>query len=790
MQFKSIKLKIALLSGISVFAAAGAVVGFSIYSASSSRQFVTDKVSNLTVKLTEDNIARLAQYQSDEIRATLDRAFDSARGMARMFEVAASNEAASAITAALRRATFNGILLNTLKDNPGFNGTYSAWEPNALDGMDDQYRNKKEAGSDATGRFLPYWTRDVDGKIAIQPLVEYDSKALHENGVMKGGWYIGPATNGDESILDPLPYIVQGKNVVLATMSVPIHVNGKFVGVAGADFNLAFVQKLAEQVKASIYGGKASVDIVSNMGLVVASSEHPDMIGKAFTTTEGDAKKILPLVQKGESTVLASNKDFSALAAIQIGRSKTPWAVLISVPKEVALADATKLDNDMLARSTSDIWTQLLAGILIAMGGITVMWFVARSIAAPIGQMTEAMDNLANGKLDTDVPGVGREDEIGGMASAVEIFRSNAIKTRELEAETEAQRSEVEVNRQRAAENDRQIAERTGFATSSLAEGLRHLANGNLGFQLDKPFATEFETLRSDFNLAVSQLASTLAAVAQATQSIDDGSQEISSSANDLSRRTEHQAASLEETAAALDEITTNVASSSTRAEEARKVALQANQNAAQSGVIVNNAIEAMHKIELASQQITNIIGVIDEIAFQTNLLALNAGVEAARAGDAGKGFAVVAQEVRELAQRSAQASREIRGLISSSANEVENGVKLVGETGKALKTIEAFVNNINQHMEAIATSSREQSLGLAEVNTAVNQMDEVTQQNAAMVEEATAASTTLAEEAMKLRELISQFSFDQHGEQDQSSQLRSAATAMANARYARVRRA
>lgn len=790
MQFNSIKIKIALLSGICVFAAAGAVVGFSIFSATSSRQFVADKVGDLTVKLTEENIARLAKNQSEEIRSTLNGAFDAARNMARTFEVAASDAPASAIPAALRRASLNAILLGTLKDNPGISGTYSAWEPSALDGMDEQYRNKKEAGSDATGRFLPYWTRNVDGKIAIQPLVEYDSKELHSNGVMKGGWYIGPATNGAESILDPLPYVVQGKNVVLATMSVPIHINGKFVGVAGADFDLAFVQKLAEQVKASLYGGKASVGIVSHMGLVVASSEHPDMIGKAFDLKEGDAQRILRMVQNGEGAVLTDTKDFTALAPIQIGRSKTPWAVLISVPKDVALADATKLDSNMQLRSMSDIWMQLLAGILIAAGGVAVMWFVARSIAAPIGQMTEAMDKLANGNLDTEIPGVGREDEIGGMASAVEIFRSNAIKNRELEAETEVQREEVETSRQRAAENDRNVAERTAFATSSLAEGLRHLASGNLGFQLQKPFATEFETLRSDFNLAVSQLASTLAAVAQATQSIDDGSQEISSSANDLSRRTENQAASLEETAAALDEITTNVASSSARAEEARKVALQANQNAAQSGVIVDNAIEAMHKIELASQQITNIIGVIDEIAFQTNLLALNAGVEAARAGDAGKGFAVVAQEVRELAQRSAQASREIRGLISSSANEVENGVKLVGETGKALKTIEAFVSNINQHMDAIATSSREQSLGLAEVNTAVNQMDEVTQQNAAMVEEATAASTTLAEEAMKLRDLINQFTFDQHAGQDQSNQLRSAATAMANARYARVRRA
>ncbi|MCF6371387.1 methyl-accepting chemotaxis protein, partial [Rhizobium halophilum] len=220
---------------------------------------------------------------------------------------------------------------------------------------------------------------------------------------------------------------------------------------------------------------------------------------------------------------------------------------------------------------------------------------------------------------------------------------------------------------------------------------------------------------------------------------IDSGSREISQSAEDLSKRTEQQAASLEETAAALDQITTNVANSSKRAEEARTVAIQANENARQSGTVVANAVDAMGKIEQSSNQISSIIGVIDDIAFQTNLLALNAGVEAARAGEAGKGFAVVAQEVRELAQRSATAAKEIKDLIRNSSVEVANGVQLVSQTGEALKTIETYIVTINQHMDAIATSSREQSVGLSEVNTAVNQMDQVTQQNAAMVEEANA---------------------------------------------------
>jgi methyl-accepting chemotaxis protein len=281
---------------------------------------------------------------------------------------------------------------------------------------------------------------------------------------------------------------------------------------------------------------------------------------------------------------------------------------------------------------------------------------------------------------------------------------------------------------------------------------------GDLGVRLVDRFADEFESLRLDFNRAVEQLRSTLAAVATSTTSIESGSREISQSADDLSRRTEQQAASLEETAAALDEMTVNVANSSKRADEARSIAIQANSSASQSGDVVRNAVQAMSKIEKSSSEISNIIGVIDEIAFQTNLLALNAGVEAARAGEAGKGFAVVAQEVRELAQRSAKAAKEIKELIRASGDDVQDGVQLVSAAGDALESIQAYIVSMNTHMDAIATSAREQSVGLAEVNTAVNQMDQVTQQNAAMVEEANAAGATLAAESAKLKSLVGQF--------------------------------
>lgn len=295
-------------------------------------------------------------------------------------------------------------------------------------------------------------------------------------------------------------------------------------------------------------------------------------------------------------------------------------------------------------------------------------------------------------------------------------------------------------------------------AVNTIAEALNRLAQGDLSFCVDRPFAPDFEGLRNTMNDALSQMRETLSNVARSTDQIDTGTREISQSAEDLSKRTEQQAASLEETAAALDQITVNVSNAAKRAEEARHAAATASGNAERSGKVVADAVGAMSRIESSSNQISNIIGVIDEIAFQTNLLALNAGVEAARAGEAGKGFAVVAQEVRELAQRSAQAAKEIKGLIRNSSEEVSTGVKLVSETGEALRTIQQNIVAVNDHMEAITSSAKEQATGLSEVNSAVNQMDQVTQQNAAMVEETNAASATLAQETARLRDLIEMF--------------------------------
>jgi methyl-accepting chemotaxis protein len=295
-------------------------------------------------------------------------------------------------------------------------------------------------------------------------------------------------------------------------------------------------------------------------------------------------------------------------------------------------------------------------------------------------------------------------------------------------------------------------------AVDAVAAGLAQLAGNNLTYRIDRPVDAAYEKVRGDFNAAAETLEATMSAILVSTNSVGGGAQEIASASSDLSRRTEQQAASLEETAAALDEITATVRRSAEGAKQAFGAASEARADAHRSGEVVREAVSAMDAIESSSRQITQIIGVIDEIAFQTNLLALNAGVEAARAGDAGRGFAGVASEVRALAQRSAEAAKEIKTLIATSSAQVGRGVKLVAQTGEALAEIVTKVAQIDGLISEIASSSQEQATGLAQVNVAVNQMDQVTQQNAGMVEEATAAAASLSNESRELTRLVGQF--------------------------------
>ncbi|MGG7517377.1 HAMP domain-containing methyl-accepting chemotaxis protein [Allorhizobium undicola] len=465
--------------------------------------------------------------------------------------------------------------------------------------------------------------------------------------------------------------------------------------------------------------------------------------------------------RKAIMDAVAANDRTAAVAAIAPARQPL-------VDSFMALGEVIKANDEGASKSAAaaqaayDSSSRFSLGLIVL--GVVLMvafaFWIISSVSRPISRMTRVMLQIVDGKLDVTVPDAHRKDEVGDMAGAVEVMRQSSLARLRLEAEAtenrqNAERERAEVQRRAEEDAERRLSEATG----SLANALKRLAACDLLCEIDQQFAPQFEGLRHDFNTSVSQLRSVLLAVGQVGQGVANGSGEISQASDNLARRTEQQAASLEETAAALEQITSNVQSTSKRTGEARNLVQNARQHAEHSAVVVNNAVAAMERIEHASRQISQIIGVIDEIAFQTNLLALNAGVEAARAGEAGKGFAVVAQEVRELAQRSANAAKEIKALIGNSEAAVSEGVKLVNDTGEGLSTIAKVVEDMNHHMDAISSAAQEQATGLAEVNVAVNHMDQATQQNAAMVEEMNAAGAGLAQESRKLAELLARFS-------------------------------
>jgi methyl-accepting chemotaxis protein len=324
----------------------------------------------------------------------------------------------------------------------------------------------------------------------------------------------------------------------------------------------------------------------------------------------------------------------------------------------------------------------------------------------------------------------------------------------------------AEIERERRAEADREAAQVQNAVVEGTGRALAAMAAGDLSYRIAETFPGEYAQLRDNFNRAIAALDQAVGVIGGNAGSMQSGADEISSAAEDLSRRTERQAASLEETAAALDQITATVRRTAENAQAADAVVGQTRGQAETGGAVVQRAVEAMGEIERSSDQIGQIIGVIDEIAFQTNLLALNAGVEAARAGEAGRGFAVVASEVRALAQRSAESAKEIKTLISASGAQVKDGVVLVRQSGEALTGIAARINEITSLMGEIRASTQEQAIGLAEVNTAVNDMDQVTQQNAAMVEQSTAASLSLSREAADLSQLVGRFQVSAPGAQ------------------------
>ncbi|WP_438751530.1 methyl-accepting chemotaxis protein [Pararhizobium sp. O133] len=547
--------------------------------------------------------------------------------------------------------------------------------------------------------------------------------------------------------------IIYGKDLIADILPPPLYTVESYMlameAVSNPEFAKANLDKIAVLKKA--FEDRRVYWKASTAPATLMAKLENDVLARGDLYWEVMDKKFLAPFQANDLTA----------AERALGDLKTSFHHHETAVNElVAMADTFLKEQE--AAAAADTGTLSAAAFISSAASVCLLlaglWFFRRRAVQPLAAMSSYMQTLTSGDYDQDVPYAGRSDEIGDVANSVAIFREAAIERRNARQRTEDERQrqserDVALSEQKAAEEAGRLQ-----VIEALSHGLERLSHGDLSIRIRQSFAAEYEALRTEFNGSVERLAETISTVLHTSARLRTNSLEIAGATDDLAKRTEMQAASLEQTASAFDEITVTVKNSAERAREASAVMEVAKDGAEKSAIVVRDAVAAMERIADSSAQIRQIITVIDQIAFQTNLLALNAGVEAARAGDAGKGFAVVAQEVRELAGRSAKAAREITALIEASTQEVAGGVHLVNETGSALIGIEQHVRQVNGLIGGIVTAAGEQTAALSEINAALHQMDQMTQQNAAMVEETNAACRELSDEVQDLNSAAGRF--------------------------------
>jgi methyl-accepting chemotaxis protein len=603
------------------------------------------------------------------------------------------------------------------------------------------------------------------------------------------------AINAQLDSLHQLVYAVENRRVGLASQAYYALLEGK--ELAGQERGSAAGAFAAGRFEPELYRRIVALAALQDQGLREAQ--------RLATPEQGE---LLRAVRSGPQQATIADYRRTAYESVttgSIGSVTAPaWFAAMSAYIDRLKAVEEKMSADLLANAAvlrDAAWQQtaLAAGVIAVLLAVTAAagWLLVRSTARPLTLLTGSMRRLAGGELDLEVPAQDRQDELGAMAKTVQVFKQNAQDKLALERAAEQQRQAGEAQRrEREAREAAAAAEiaalcarvsegdlsgrldetgKDGFLlmlgqrlntliaslhgiTEELAASMTAMGNGDLTRTVSGDHHGVFGALKDGANGMAGRLTDLAGRLAINAAAVRDAAGEISTGSSDLAQRTESQAASLEQTAASMHEVTATVKQNAENAQAANQLAAEARGSAERGGAVVREAMAAVTQIEQSAQKIGDIVGLIDEIAFQTNLLALNASVEAARAGEAGKGFAVVAQEVRALAQRSAAASKDIKALITESNAQVKTGASLVNQTGQSLTDIVTASKKVSEIVAEIAAASREQATGLEQINTAIGQMDEMTQRNGALVEQTSASAETLAGQAHDLAEMIGFF--------------------------------
>ncbi len=701
MKFKSIQLKITFLTGIFLFLIVLALVVYSIIS-----------LREESFELAKSRALGSARENATKIQVEIEVALNSARTMAHSLTVAGANSNEIGLT----REMVNKILIAVLERNDSFLGTYTLWEPNAFDGNDSEFANSE--GHDATGRFIPYWTKGKGGAV-IEALAGYEDTTEDELGGRAGDYYLIPRETKNEAIIDPYVYSVQGKDTLLTSLVVPVLSQNRFYGIAGVDIALDFLQKQADEL--NLYDKTAKMLLLSHKGILAGVTGQSELIGrllKEYETHPEDQKLILDAIKSKKEIVFIDEQEdlLKVQVPIFIGKTTTNWAVQITIPTEKVFEDA----NAIMVQ-------QIVIGMLLVLIGIAVLWWISRSIARPLRETTGTLSKIAE-KGDFSLRIRSKQvDEIGQMSQSV-----NDLMT--------------------ALQN----------AIDDLNKVFGAVASGDLSMRVTANFKGDLAKLKEASNKSIEQLGQVLNQVRLTSLEVNNGAEELAGSAQALASGNSEQAASLEEVSSSMSEVSGQAETNSKNALQAQQLSNETMNVVERGNAQMSEMLKSMDQINSTSSDISKIIKAIDEIAFQTNLLALNAAVEAARAGKYGKGFAVVAEEVRNLAARSAEAAKTTTDLIENSVKEVERGVDNAQKTDEVLKEISTSVTKINDMVSEISSGSTEQQSGIEEINKGLTQVNNVVQQNSSISEETASASEELSGQSTNLQHLISKFKTSQ----------------------------